>query len=420
MLATPATPDRRDAAFFEAIREAASPGRRSSTSPCSGRPRRWPSGLHAAGFPARPYHAGMEDADREEIQNWFIASDRGIVVATIAFGMGIDKADVRYVYHYNPPKSLENYAQEIGRAGRDGRPSVCEMFFCPDDLNVLENFVYGDTPTADAVEGLVREIFANDAEFDVSEYELSSDARHSLHGGPHVADVPGTRRPPGTRHAVLRHVSIQAAEDVGRDLGAFRRRAQEVSGRFVPAGEEGKDLVPTRRRRGEPDARPAARSRGPGARLSGRARAPGTARSPACGTGSSCSDRPDNLAALAQIVARKVAATRSSGRSPDSAKWPRWSNTTAARCRPSAAISATRCRSRAATVPGVCRAASPAACRRGPSRGSTRRHGRRAWRCDGNTPTNSAIPVRWPDSCAASRRPTWFGPSSKSTRCSAS
>ena len=130
--------------------------------------------LHAAGFPARPYHAGMEDADREEIQNWFIASERGIVVATIAFGMGIDKADVRYVYHYNPPKSLENYAQEIGRAGRDGRPSVCEMFFCPDDLNVLENFVYGDTPSEDAVEGLVREIFANDAEFDASEYELSS------------------------------------------------------------------------------------------------------------------------------------------------------------------------------------------------------------------------------------------------------
>ena len=147
MLATPATagPPRRCVSRCDA--QAASRARRSSTSPCSGRPRSWPSGLHAAGFPARPYHAGMEDADREEIQDWFIASERGIVVATIAFGMGIDKADIRYVYHYNPPKSLENYAQEIGRAGRDGRPSVCEMFFCPDDLNVLENFVYGDTPS---------------------------------------------------------------------------------------------------------------------------------------------------------------------------------------------------------------------------------------------------------------------------------
>ena len=87
--------------------------------------------LHAAGLPARPYHAGMEDADREEIQNWFIASERGIVVATIAFGMGIDKADVRYVYHYNPPKSLENYAQEVGRAGRDGRPVAVRDVFLP-------------------------------------------------------------------------------------------------------------------------------------------------------------------------------------------------------------------------------------------------------------------------------------------------
>ena len=173
MLATPATADQRDAAFFEAMRKR-EPGPTIVYVTLQRTAETLAERLHAAGFPARPYHAGMEDADREEIQNWFIASERGIVVATIAFGMGIDKADVRYVYHYNPPKSLENYAQEIGRAGRDGRPSVCEMFFCPDDLNVLENFVYGDTPSLDAVEGLVREIFANDAEFDASEYELSS------------------------------------------------------------------------------------------------------------------------------------------------------------------------------------------------------------------------------------------------------
>ena len=100
-------------------------------------------------------------------------STSGIVVATIAFGMGIDKADIRYVYHYNPPKSLENYSQEIGRAGRDGLPAVCEMLLCPDDLNPLENFAFGDTPSRAAVDRLLKEVFDQGPEFDVSYYELS-------------------------------------------------------------------------------------------------------------------------------------------------------------------------------------------------------------------------------------------------------
>ena len=78
--------------------------------------------LSAQGFAARAYHAGLEDELRAAVQDWFMHSTSGIVVATIAFGMGIDKADIRYVYHYNPPKSLENYSQEIGRAGATGCP----------------------------------------------------------------------------------------------------------------------------------------------------------------------------------------------------------------------------------------------------------------------------------------------------------
>ena len=97
-----------------------------------------------------------------------------IVVATIAFGMGIDKADIRYVYHYNLPKALESYVQEIGRSGRDGQPSICELFACPDDVVTLENFSYGDTPTPEAVAGLVRDVLGRGAQFDVSEYELST------------------------------------------------------------------------------------------------------------------------------------------------------------------------------------------------------------------------------------------------------
>ena len=130
--------------------------------------------LVRAGFPARAYHAGMKDDDRAAVQDWFLGSDRGVVVATIAFGMGIDKANIRYIYHYNPPKSLENFAQEIGRAGRDGAPATCEVLFVPDDLNVLENFTYGDTPTAGAVTNLLGELFGLGDEFDVSFYELSA------------------------------------------------------------------------------------------------------------------------------------------------------------------------------------------------------------------------------------------------------
>lgn len=134
--------------------------------------------LAGAGLPARAYHAGLKEEERTRVQEWFMASADGIVVATIAFGMGVDKADIRYVYHYNPPKSLENYAQEIGRAGRDGEPSICHLLLCPDDLNVLENFVYGDTPDAGAVRELLRSLFTQGEAFDLSLYELS--ARHDI------------------------------------------------------------------------------------------------------------------------------------------------------------------------------------------------------------------------------------------------
>ena len=134
--------------------------------------------LAADRFPARPYHAGLRDELRAKVQDWFLGSDRAVVVATIAFGMGIDKSNIRYVYHYNLPKSLENYCQEIGRAGRDGDPAICEMLACPDDLSALESFVFGDTPSLASVRGLVGEIFTLGDQFDVSPYDLS--ARHDI------------------------------------------------------------------------------------------------------------------------------------------------------------------------------------------------------------------------------------------------
>jgi ATP-dependent DNA helicase RecQ len=136
--------------------------------------------LAAAGLPARAYHAGMNAEDRVAVQEWWTASEHNVVVATIAFGMGIDKAAVRYVYHYNLPKGLESYSQEIGRAGRDGIASTCELFACADDVPTLENFAFGDTPTREALGGLTAEVFDRDtgAQFDVAEYDLST--RHDV------------------------------------------------------------------------------------------------------------------------------------------------------------------------------------------------------------------------------------------------
>jgi ATP-dependent DNA helicase RecQ len=131
--------------------------------------------LANAGFEARAYHAGMKPEARVDVQEWFMAKDDGIVVATIAFGMGIDKSDIRAVLHYNLPKALENYAQEIGRAGRDDEPSTCELFACQEDLVTLQNFSYGDTPMPDAVRGIVRELLGQGERFDVSRYHLSRD-----------------------------------------------------------------------------------------------------------------------------------------------------------------------------------------------------------------------------------------------------
>ena len=129
--------------------------------------------LSAAGVAARAYHAGMKSEERSAVQEAFMAGDVPVVVATIAFGMGIDKADIRAIYHFNLPKTLENYMQEIGRAGRDGKDAHCEILACADDLTVLANFSYGDTPVPEALGALVEHLLGQGESFDVSHFELA-------------------------------------------------------------------------------------------------------------------------------------------------------------------------------------------------------------------------------------------------------
>jgi ATP-dependent DNA helicase RecQ len=197
--------------------------------------------LASQGLPARAYHGGMKPEEREAVQDWFIGRPDAVVAATIAFGMGIDKADLRYVYHYNLPKAVENYTQEIGRAGRDGEPATCEIFSAADDVTTLENFAYGDTPTAAAVEGMLREAFDSGDEIELSMYDLSG--AHDIR--PLVAEtllvhleLAGMLEATGTKFAEVQFVPLRSSKEILEGMNA--ERSEFLRGVFKSARKASK------------------------------------------------------------------------------------------------------------------------------------------------------------------------------------
>ncbi len=133
------------------------------------------AGLGAAGISCAPYHAGLPPERRRSVQDDFVNERLDVVVATIAFGMGIDRSNVRYVVHANTPRSVEHYQQESGRAGRDGLSAECVLFFAASDLAAHRRLALKDGPLAPererAIERQLREI---------GRYAVSPVCRHRL------------------------------------------------------------------------------------------------------------------------------------------------------------------------------------------------------------------------------------------------
>ncbi len=131
--------------------------------------------LEQEGVRAAPYHAGMKPAEREATQQAFMADELEVIVATIAFGLGVDKPNVRFVYHYDISDSVDAYYQEIGRAGRDGEPATAILFYRSEDLALHQFFAGGGQVDAEQVEQVVEMVQGHQGPIDTQELQEHTD-----------------------------------------------------------------------------------------------------------------------------------------------------------------------------------------------------------------------------------------------------
>ena len=116
--------------------------------------------LRRRGLSSLVYHGKLSARERREMQERFMGSERDVVLATNAFGMGVDKADIRFVIHAQLPRTIESWAQEVGRAGRDGAPSWCELFYFPEDIAIQQSFVEWANPSLEYLVGVYETLRA--------------------------------------------------------------------------------------------------------------------------------------------------------------------------------------------------------------------------------------------------------------------